>query len=145
MKVLMTAFSGPVSAIILVAVAVLLFTIILQSLRECSFFGGTTAVIVAVCVTILCIIGLHEFFIIPVGSPGYRPASPNMDIGRSAGSGGKLLLLPYASLSVAILLLLLLLLARRIVQCGKERRSDRKSERSVIQEADRRHKDRSRT
>lgn len=127
------AITEPLLAISLVALGVLLFVTILRSLREFSFFESRTAVVVAVCVTILSTIGIHEFFIAPGGPTEYTPTSSDTNIDQNKGFGGGLFLLPYAALAVAIVLSLLLLSVRRIIQCTKQKRLKEAAERRVGQ------------
>lgn len=120
-------------AISLVALGLLFFVMIMRSLREFSFFESRTALIVAVCVTILSTIGIHEFFIAPGGPTEYTPTSSDTNIDQNKGFGGSLFLLPYAALAVAIVLSLSLLSVRRIIQCKKQRSVKEAAERRIGQ------------
>jgi ABC-type uncharacterized transport system permease subunit len=64
-------------------------------------FGRRTAVMVAVCIALLCIIGMGRTFL---------PAEAAKDIsGQSDPMGIDLVLLPYTALGIAVMLVLLLL------------------------------------
>lgn len=128
MNMSIEAMTGPLTVISLVALGVLLFVTILRSLRESSLFGSGSAAVLAACVTILALLGVHEFFVAPGRTPDSTPTPSDTDIDHN---GGDLLLLPYAALAVAILLSLLLLSAGRIIQGGKPKRPDEVSERHM--------------
>lgn len=119
------AIAQPLLVISLAAFGVVIFATILRALREHSFFGNQTAFIVAVCVTVLSVIGIHEFCTVPGGPPQHDTVSSDDSTGREAGDGISLFLLPYAALGLAILLSLLLLLAVRFTQGSEEKHSSK--------------------
>jgi len=85
------------------AIFVILFVTIHQALKQMSLFRKKTSVVVAICVSLLCIIGLHQHFFattddIAITADGDKPVN-----------GFNFLLLPYTALALAILLTLLLL------------------------------------
>jgi len=96
------AFSQLTLLLCIAAIFVILFVTILKVLKEMSFFQGNTAVIVALCVSLLSIIGLAQ---IEAGGGGFQNINNNE--GR-AGGIMEFILLPYTVLGVAIILLLLL-------------------------------------
>jgi len=99
---LVLAFSEPMFFASMAAIFILLFVVIHRVLKEVSFFKGATAVIVALCVSLLSVIGLSQF--IP-GGDGLRAVRDNE--GRTGGILDFILLL-YAVLGIAIILLLFL-------------------------------------
>ena len=99
--------SEPTTFLCLAAIFVILFEITVKTLKEVSFFQKKTAVVVALCVSLLCIIGLYQSFF-----------SINKTHGMSE-KGDKnwvlhFLLLPYTALALAILFLLLLLFVLKV-------------------------------
>jgi Flp pilus assembly protein TadB len=81
---------------------VILFAVISTALKQTSLFGRNTAVVVALCTALLCVIGLYRTFLPP-------DAAKDLS-GRSNPMGVDFVLLPYAVLGIAILLMLLLLM-----------------------------------
>ena len=100
--------AAPMFVLCAVAVFVILFAIILRTLRQMPFFDGSNPVPVAVCVTLLCIIGLHQVFVQPAGTE----AAPADDAHRSLD----FLLLPYAAMALAMLFAFCLLLLDKMVK-----------------------------
>lgn len=94
------------AGILILVLAVLPIFVILRvaistALKQASIFGRRTAVMVAVCIALLCIISMGQTFL---------PAEAAKDIsGQSDPMGIDLVLLPYAALGIAIMLVLLLL------------------------------------
>ena len=92
------------------AAAVILFLILfgvcLQVLQRLPLFQGNSAKVLAVCVALLCLLGLGRMF------TGFKE--------DTSGSGWDVILLPYAALALAILFLLILLWAARLR--GKEKK-----------------------
>jgi len=84
----------------LAAIFVILFVTMLKILRQVSFFQGKTAVVMALCVSVLCIVGLSQFLAIP-GVTGTE-----IGIHNEAGSPISHLLLPYVALAVAVAVML---------------------------------------
>jgi len=94
--------SEPILFLVVVCIFVILLLTILNVLKQMSFFKGKTAVIVAACVSLLGIIGLHQYFFVTTGIGGISDKSEN------SGTGLNIILLPYAALVLAILLLIFL-------------------------------------
>ena len=92
MNICLLAVSGLMSFLPMVAIFIIIFLTIKTSLNHSSLFGNKTTVVVAVCVTLLCLIGMDEYLLI---------------------------LLPYAALDIAILLLPLVFLFTGIFSKGK--------------------------
>ena len=89
---------APMFVLCAVAIFVILFAIILRTLRQMPFFYGSNPVPIAVCVTLLCILGLHQLFVQPAGTE----TAPADDARRSLD----FLLLPYTAMALAMLVLL---------------------------------------
>jgi len=85
------------------AIFVILFVTIHQALKQMPLFGKKTSIAVAICVSLLCIIGLHQHFFVTTGHSGAA------EQGSEHTNGFNFLLLPYTALALAILLTLLLL------------------------------------
>ena len=104
-----------------VAVFAILFVTILKVLREAGFFKGRTAVLIALCVALLCIVGLSEF-VVPNGLHG----GPEPTV-KTRGTLDYLLL-PYVALAVAILVSHLLVFASKIAPGTRAESPAKKSE-----------------
>ena len=98
MKEHIMMLSESTSLLCLVAIFILLFVIILKSLKQASIFGKKATVVISLCVSLLCIIGLSQTFT-PAEKVSYVSKSnsnhaPELD----------LILLLYAALAIALLL-----------------------------------------
>jgi phosphotransferase system glucose/maltose/N-acetylglucosamine-specific IIC component len=91
-----------------VPVFVILFAIILRTLRQMPLFDGNDPVVLAVCITLLCMVGLHQAFV----QSASAEAAPTDDARRSMD----FLLLPYTAMAPAMLLALCLLLLDKVVK-----------------------------
>jgi hypothetical protein len=129
MNVSMQTITEPLVVISLITIGVLIFTMVLKALKNTAFFGNGTVIVVAICVTILCTIGIYEFFIGQGRAPKYESISSD----RNEGFGYKLFLLPYTALAVTILLALLLLSVGKIVLHRKQKNLRKVDERRVRQ------------
>lgn len=94
--------------LVLAAIFILLFAVIHRVLKEVSFFKGNTAVVVALCVSLLSVIGLCRFLL--PASKGWELAEKS----RRFGIGLDFILLPYAALGLTLLLMSLLLFLNKI-------------------------------
>ena len=92
MNICLLAVSGLISFLLAAAIFIIIFLTIKTSLNHSSLFGNKVTVLVAVCVTILCLIGMNEYLLI---------------------------LLPYAALGITLLLLPLVFLFAGIFRNGK--------------------------
>jgi len=113
------SISSPICFLCLVAIFVLLFATILTALRQMSFFECKTTVIVALCVSILCIMGLHQTFL---GTGRTGEVAEKMVVETSTQTsekednfGLRVLLLPYSVLAIAMLLAVLLLAIKTFI------------------------------
>ena len=104
---------APMVVLCAVSIFVILFAIILRTLRQMPFFDGSNPVPIAVCVTLLCILGLHQLFVQPAGTE----TAPADDARRSLD----FLLLPYTAMALAMLLALCLLLLDKVEASGDVR------------------------
>ncbi len=90
-----------------IPIFVILFAVILTSLRTWGFFDRGLTVVVALCTTLLCLIALSQTF---------APPNDAEDVAREGrGTGLDFLLVPYAALAVSILVGVLLLFLRRLL------------------------------
>ena len=86
--------------LIYVVIFVVLFLVIKNTLESVNFLEkGNTAL--AVCVSLLCLVGMQHMFVTPV-----TPAVPPAD--TSGGRKIDFLLLPYATLGISIIFTLIL-------------------------------------
>jgi NADH:ubiquinone oxidoreductase subunit 5 (subunit L)/multisubunit Na+/H+ antiporter MnhA subunit len=91
-----------------VPVFVILFAIISRTLRRMPLFDGNNVIVLALCVTMLCMIGLHRVFVQP---PGAEAATAD-DTHRPLD----FLLLPYTVMALAMLLAFCFLLLPKVVR-----------------------------
>ena len=84
----------------------ILFVIIHKILKQMSIFQGPVAVIVAICVSLLSVMGLSRFFVI--ADVACKTTENRHDITLD------FILLPYTALALAIILVLLLSFVSRI-------------------------------
>lgn len=105
---------------IIAAIFIILFAFIYAALKEMAIFGRNTHAILAVCVSLLCIISLCQLFVSRQGAGGMK----NQPIARTVNSPGEgatekddeqniwipVLLLPYSGLALTLLLLPFVLL-----------------------------------
>ncbi len=84
----------------------IIFVIIHKTLKQMSIFQGSTTVVVAICVSLLSVIGLSRFFVI--ADVACKTTENRRDISLD------FILLPYTALALAIILVLLLLFVNRL-------------------------------
>lgn len=112
---LITAALTPVSLLCMSAFFTIIFVVILKVLREMSLFSNKMTVIVSLCVSLLCILGLYEFFISSQKTENIPESVaieiPNRALEKDIKPKLFIILLPYATLGIAILLSLLLFAA----------------------------------
>lgn len=125
MENLLANLGGFILALVIGAIFLLLFAIILKVLRENSIFSKMTTTIMALCMSLLCIIGLQHSLL------------PGSDSHKSSGNGRALLtsfdliLLIYAALAIAIIFISLLMFLSKIFRKRKEQRYYREFNRGV--------------
>ncbi len=95
-----------------VAVFVIVLTTVHKTLQK-TLFQGRTAILMALAVSVLCIVGMYQF----LGAPG--DPSSGADTGNKTNVTLNYILLPYVALAVAILLSQLLLFASKILPGDK--------------------------
>ena len=95
------------------AIFVILFVSISAALKEGSLFGRTATMIVTICVSLLCIIGL--FHLSGLGNETTDTAQKN----GTLGSNSDIILIPYEALAIAILVILFLLFLLKIFGVDK--------------------------
>lgn len=84
----------------------IIFVIIHKTLKQMSIFQGPTTVLVAICVSLLSVIGLSRFFVI--ADVACKTTANRCDITLD------FIFLPYVALTLAMILVLLLLFVSRI-------------------------------
>jgi len=84
----------------LAAIFVVVFLAVLKILKNVSLFSGHTAVIMASCVAVLCIVGLAQLLVAP------HVQYHKLEGGQKVESSGGYELLPYVALSVAAAVIL---------------------------------------
>lgn len=99
--------SGLILLVTVCAIFTILFTTISMALKQASFFKGKISTIVALCVSLLSVIGMLRFL--------------GLANGESSRSGRNfdVILLPYAALGIAVLLLLLIAFLLKIFRKPK--------------------------
>jgi ABC-type uncharacterized transport system permease subunit len=98
---------------------VLLFVVIYKILKQMSIFRGLTSAIVAVCVSLLSVIGLSQFFVI--ADVACKTTANRRDITLDV------ILLPYTALAIAVILSLILMIFNRIFKNHKMDKARRKN------------------
>jgi len=106
-------FGEPILFLALAAIFILLFVVISKVLKEVSFFKGNAAVIIALCVSLLSIIGFSQLV---AGGDGLREVNNK---GGRAGNILEFILLPYTVLGIAIILLLFIAFIAKIFRGEK--------------------------
>jgi hypothetical protein len=117
-------------AISLAALGVLIFVMILKSLRGTSFFRGRIAIIIAACATIISIMGMYKLLIAPEKP---LPCYPYENANKDETGGISIYLVPYTALGIAILLLVLLLLVHHVAKWIKRQGLCKPTERTTAQ------------
>jgi len=96
-----------------IAVFMILFLVIHESLKKSQFFQERSVTAVAVCVTFLCMIGMYQAFF---------PSGTGQGLSEGGHPGTHPLLIPYAALGISILLMLLLMLLGKLVRSSKAKK-----------------------
>ncbi len=96
------------ASIVYITIFIILFLAINNTLKNIPFFQDINPVVMSVCITILCLIGMHQ------------------ELKTAKESGFDFILLPYAALGLAILLTLLLMWLLGLSRgnkddCGKDK------------------------
>lgn len=93
-------------------VFVILFVVIAKTLQKMAMFNKSTAIVVAVCTTLLCMVGLYRTFV--------QPSRDDGTVTQDMPPSLEFLLWPYTVLALAILGVLLVLFARGLMsRCGR--------------------------
>lgn len=128
MNELMIGLSQTAYVLTVAIVLIILFATILRTLKEMSLFTPGTTVIVALCVSLLCLIGLHRFLV--AGEGGHTVSGHGSE--SNSQTGIELILLPYTALAIAILVCLLLLGISRIFSLKRRAEYPARKEARVI-------------
>ena len=104
------AFSSPVGLLVGAAILVILFTVILATLRRVKVFPRSANVRLAICASLLAVIGIMRTFSSSGGPSGQQDSANWLDV----------ILLPYTAMAIAMFLVLLLLLLGRLLPRSKE-------------------------
>lgn len=104
---------------------VVLFVMIRKVLKQMSIFQGPTAVIVAICASLLSVIGLSRFFVI--ADVSCKTTVNRYDITLD------FIFLPYIALALAMILVLLLLFVSRVSRNHKMNKSHKEISRKIQQ------------
>jgi len=103
------------------AVFVIVLTTVHRTLQK-TLFKGRTAILMALAVSTLCIVGMYQFLGGPVG------ASSSSNVENKTHVTLNYILLPYVALAVAILLSQLLLFASKILPSEESETIAKKTE-----------------
>ena len=114
MDSLINVFSTGLGLLIAIAMWAILFVVIREALRRASPFSGWTVPVLAVCVALLCVIGVFRVFV-GANSPADTPETEDPY---------GFLLFPYALLGISILGVLLLILFIKAVSSKGEQGHD---------------------
>lgn len=113
---LLASLGGSILVLVAGAIFLLMFAIILEVLRETSFFKGGISFAVALCVSVLSLAGLWRF-LLQSGEGRELPGK-----GGGSGIGFDLILLSYAALAIAMLVMSLLLSLNRVFRKRSKKR-----------------------
>ena len=118
MSSLIPYLTNPAMAIVTVFFGSLIFVTVFKSLRKWGFFEGWTNPLVAVCVTVLCLMGMYQL----ADSPHQTADQPPDDARHRRHEDLHLFLFPYALLGILILLILPLLTGQSLFFADKSQR-----------------------
>ena len=124
MKEYILAISGPIFLLCVAAIWAIIFLTVWKALGQ-TLFKGNTAVIVALCVSLLSIIGLVH---LGAGGDGLK----NINNEGRAGNILEFILLPYTVLGIAIILLLLLAFIAKMVRSERVKRYSEETKRTLM-------------
>ncbi len=105
MNTIISTAAASIYMLCAVPVAVILFVIIWRAVQQVPMFSRSP-VVITVCVTLLCMIGLYQTFVLP--------GDPETVASRDVRPLLLFVLIPYTALALAILCTLLLLFIRRL-------------------------------
>jgi len=131
--------TDPVMTILTLFIGSLIFVAVSRSLSQWGFFEGRTKTVMAVCVTVLCLIGMYQFIALP--HQGTDHLSENTP--RERPGWWHALLLPYAVLGIVALLLPIL--SNRSLRLKDERRRPKRNDTNRKIQTQRREMDRRRS
>ena len=114
-----------VSLAALGAVFAILFITISTTLKRAALFRGKAAIVIALAVSVLCIVGLCQFL-----GPGDKTAEVPLRDDKS-GIGLHIILLPYVTLAIAMLLALFLLFLLNAFRGERLKRYSKDTERRI--------------
>jgi len=121
--------TNPALVIVTVFLGSLIFVTVSKSLRNWGFFEGWTNPLAAVCVTVLCLMGMYQL----LDSPHQRADPMPDDARHRRHEDWHLFLFPYALLGILILLILPLLAGGSLFFKDRFQRPDHGDRRRKIQ------------
>jgi hypothetical protein len=105
---------NPILPICGIAIFIVLFLAIHASLKKSRFFQERSVTAVAICVPVLCLMGMYQTFF---------PSGTGQGLSEGSGHpGAHPLLVPYTALGISILLMLLLMLLAKLVRGSKAKK-----------------------
>ncbi len=125
---LLLTLTTPMFVLCAIAIFVVLFATVLRAMKEMSLFTPGTSIVVAFCVSVLCMVGLQHFLLSGEGGQEVSHHASKSD-GRTTI---EIILLPYAALAIVIILYLLLVGIARIFAGSKQREYIAKKKTPVI-------------
>ncbi len=120
----MTTYSE-IQLIIMAAIFVIVLTVAYKSLSQMFDFGGSTILVLAVCVAVLSIIGLSEVFTSSDTSTG---DTGNSDFSFEIGT----ILIPYILLPMVIMMTVIISWIQRLRGCPKKQK---RSQRDIVSDS----------
>jgi hypothetical protein len=124
MNGLIQTVNNSLGVVVFLTIGILIFAAILQAFRQVSIFGGRTSVVVAVCVTILCLMGFIDFLGNPAEPPTEKPVPAADTTNHNRDFHIPFLLIPYVALGLSILGMLLLMVVGPFLHDPKHHRLD---------------------
>jgi hypothetical protein len=114
MNAIISTTEIPMSVVCVAApIFVVLFVAILIALKQVSMIDKPTAVVLAFCVAVLCLIGMFRVIVVPTSGVVVEAAKESRPLLNT-------ILLPYAAMALALLLTLLYMLLAKVLG-GRER------------------------
>jgi uncharacterized membrane protein len=123
MKELMSYLPHLMAGLFLGSVCVIVYLVLFKTFKKTVLFNGRTAPVVAGAIAVLCVVGLAEFFVIPVEAGGGTEGESHVDATL------RYILLPYVALALAILLSQVVVFAGRFMPTGQDSTGSEAAER----------------
>lgn len=132
MKELMSYLPQVMAGLSIGAVFVIVYVVVLRTVKKTVLFDGRVSLIIAGAISLLCVVGLTEFLVLPGRARGGTEGESHVDATL------RYILLPYVALALAILLSQLVVFAGRFMPTGQDSTGNESAERPVTESRRRR-------